>query len=146
MALTDAKLRAAKPSNKPYKLYDMNGLFIFISPNGSKLWRLKYQFRGKEKLCSLGAYPDIGLKEAREERDKLKKLLSQGTDPSHHKRMVKYQQLAASENTLEAVARRWFDIKNIDADHKGERSVTAARTCTPFRNWDLTLSMKSTTR
>ncbi len=122
MALTDAKLRSAKPIDRPYKLYDMNGLFILIMPNGSKLWRLKYQFLGKEKSCSLGAYPDVGLKEAREERDKLKKLLSQGVDPVQHKRTTLHQKMAASEHTLEALARRWLEIKNIDPTHK-ERSL-----------------------
>jgi integrase len=118
MALTDMKLRAAKLIHKPYKLYDTNGLFILISPNGSKLWRMKYQFLGKERLCALGAYPDIGLKDAREERDNLKKLLSQGIDPMQHKRTTKHQKMEASENTFEVLARRWLDIKNIDSTHK----------------------------
>lgn len=118
MALTDVRIRAAKPTDKPYKLFDSNGLFIFISPNGSKLWRMKYQFLGKERLCALGAYPDIGLKEAREERDKLKKLLSQGIDPMQYKRTTKHQKMEASENTFEVLARRWLDIKNIDPTHK----------------------------
>lgn len=58
MPLTDAKVRSAKPIDRPYKLYDMNGLFILVNPNGGKHWRMKYHYLGKEKLCTLGVYPD----------------------------------------------------------------------------------------
>jgi integrase len=122
MALTDAKVRSAKPANKVYKLYDSNGLFISVNPSGSKLWRMKYQFLGKERLCALGSYPDLGLKEVRGTCVNLKKMLSQGIDPMQHKRTTKFQKMEASEHTLEVLARRWLDIKNIDPSHK-ERSL-----------------------
>ena len=68
MPLTHAALKAAKPQAKPYKLYDEKGLFLSVEPKGGRLWRLKYRFNGKEKKLALGAYPDTGLKEARDKR------------------------------------------------------------------------------
>ena len=69
MALTDATIRTAKPQEKPVKLSDSRGLYLLINPNGAKGWRLKYRFGGKEKLVSLGIYPDVSLAEARGRRD-----------------------------------------------------------------------------
>lgn len=69
MALTDVKVRTAKPQEKAYKLSDEKGLFLYLTPNGSKYWRLKYRYLGKEKLLALGVYPDVSLALARERRD-----------------------------------------------------------------------------
>jgi hypothetical protein len=69
MPLTDPAVRNAKPADKPVRLFDANGLYLEISPNGGKWWRLKYRYAGKEKRLSLGAYPEVGLKEARSKRD-----------------------------------------------------------------------------
>lgn len=66
MPLSDIAIRAAKPGPKPIKLSDERGLFLLVQPSGGKLWRLKYRIAGKEKKLSLGRYPDVGLKEARE--------------------------------------------------------------------------------
>ena len=65
MPLTDTAIRTAKPRDKPYKMADEKGMFLYITPAGGKLWRLKYRVDGKEKLLSLGVYPDVGLKDAR---------------------------------------------------------------------------------
>jgi hypothetical protein len=78
MPLTDTAARTAKPKEKPYKLSDEKGLFLLVQPAGGKLWRLKYRFGGKEKLLSFGAYPDTGLKDARERREEARKLLVNG--------------------------------------------------------------------
>lgn len=75
MSLTDIKIRAAKPKNKPYKLADSGGLFLLIAPVGSKYWRLKYRFHGKEKLLAIGVYPDVSLAEAEKEEIWLKNKL-----------------------------------------------------------------------
>ena len=80
--LSDTRVRAAKPRDRAYKLYDERGLFLFVTPTGGRLWRLKYRLRDREKLISLGAYPDVGLKRAREKRDEARKLLADGVDPS----------------------------------------------------------------
>lgn len=71
--LTDTAIRNAKPTNKQWKLYDKKGLFVLVHPNGSKYWRMKYRFSGKEKMLSLGVYPDVSLKAARESRDDARK-------------------------------------------------------------------------
>ena len=82
MELTDVRIRAAKPQEKPYKLRDGKGLVLLIKPNGSRLWRLRYEIDGVEKGLSLGAYPEVSLKLARERRDNARRLIADGTDPS----------------------------------------------------------------
>ena len=76
MSLTDTTIRNTKPGTKQRKLYDERGLYVLINPKGGKWWRFKYKFDGKEKLLSLGTYPDVGLKEAREKRDEARKLVA----------------------------------------------------------------------
>ena len=88
MALTDTVIRTAKPRDKPYKMADEKGMFLYITPRGGKLWRLKYRFNGKEKLLSLGAYPDVSLKDARASRDEARKLHANKIDPS---KIAKYK-------------------------------------------------------
>ena len=83
MKLTNATVKNAKPNpNKTRKLFDGRGLFLEISPKGHKGRRLKYRFEGREKLISLGVYPDVSLKYARERREQARELLAKGTDPS----------------------------------------------------------------
>jgi hypothetical protein len=86
MSLTDTAIRGVKPTDKAQKLFDGNGLFLFVAPSGTKSWRVKYRFQGREKLLTLGTYPQISLKEAREACADAKKQLSGGTDPSAEKR------------------------------------------------------------
>jgi integrase len=105
--LSDTKVRAAKPSEKPYKLYDERGLFLFVTPTGGRLWRLKYQMRGREKLISLGAYPDVGLKRAREKRDEARKLIADCIDPS----AVRQERRTTLLETFEAVAQEWLELQ-----------------------------------
>ena len=81
VSLSDAKVRNAKPRTKPYKIADGEGLFLLIMPSGSKYWRLKYFFAGKEKLLALGVYPDVSLADARERRMRARKVLAAGNDP-----------------------------------------------------------------
>ena len=77
MPLTDTKLRSLKPSGKPTKHSDAGGLFVLVTPQGSKLWRLAYRFGGKQKTLSFGSYPIVTLAEARDKRDKAKRLLAE---------------------------------------------------------------------
>jgi integrase len=102
MALTDTEIRGAKPAKKAYKVYDREGLFALIKPNGSKLWRFKYAFQGKEKLMALGEYPLLKLAEARERAFAARKLLADGIDPMAIKRAEK----AAARAEVEAEQRR----------------------------------------
>jgi hypothetical protein len=80
MPLTDTAIRNAKPSGKPDKMFDERGLYLLIQPSGGKLWRLKYYYLRKEKKLSLGRYPDVSLKLARERRDEARALLAALSD------------------------------------------------------------------
>ncbi|MGQ0622507.1 MAG: tyrosine-type recombinase/integrase [Panacagrimonas sp.] len=108
MPLTDTLIRTAKPKDKPYKLPREDGLFVLVNPNGSKWWRLSYTFTGKEKLLSVGTYPEVSLKLARERRDEARRLLAQGIDPSEHRKAAKAAGDETSENTFKAVALEWL--------------------------------------
>lgn len=74
MPLTDVHIRSLKPADKPHKYSDGGGLFLFIPPSGSKLWRMAYRFEGKSRLLSFGAYPAVSLKDARERRDEARRM------------------------------------------------------------------------
>lgn len=106
MALTDAKVRAAKPLDKSYKLTDGDGMHLMVHTNGSKYWRLQYRFGGKQKMLALGIYPEISLAEAREKRNAARKLIANGFDPSEKRKEVKEEQ-QKEFNTFEKVARDW---------------------------------------
>ncbi|EPY9203479.1 tyrosine-type recombinase/integrase, partial [Morganella morganii] len=111
MALTDAKLRTLKPKEKVYRLGDSAGLYIEVAVNGSRYWRMKYRFLGKEKRLAFGVYPEVTLAEAREKRDAARKLLASGSDPAEAKKIAKAAQQANAENTFEAIAREWHTSK-----------------------------------
>ncbi|NDU91328.1 MAG: integrase arm-type DNA-binding domain-containing protein [Ferrovum sp.] len=106
--LSDAKIRNAKPQEKPYKLTDEKGLYVLAHPNGSKYWRLKYRFLGNEKTLALGVYPDVGLKDARERRDEARRLIANGIDPGEHKKATKAMKANLATNSFEAIAREWL--------------------------------------
>jgi len=110
----------AKPQDKAYKLFDGGGLFLLVTKKGSKLWRLKYRYMGKEKLLSIGSYPILSLAEAREERWKAKNLLAQNPsiDPIEHKREYEREIVKMAQNTFRVVALEWFD-NQIDRWSKG---------------------------
>ncbi|WP_233980928.1 Arm DNA-binding domain-containing protein, partial [Pectobacterium versatile] len=88
MALTDIKVRSAKPEEKEYSLTDGDGMFLLVHPNGSKYWRLRFRFGGKQHLLALGVYPEISLSEARQKRDEARKQVAAGIDPREHKKAV----------------------------------------------------------
>lgn len=103
--LTDTQIRLAKPRDRAYKIFDADGLYLQVSPQGGKWWRFKYRWDGKEKLLSLGTYPEITLAVARDRRDAARKQLAHGTDPSEARKSAK--QAAAAADNFEAVAREW---------------------------------------
>lgn len=111
MPLTDAKVRALKPRDKPYRLGDAGGLYVEVATNGSRYWRMKYRVAGKEKRLAFGVYPDVSLADAREKRDAAKKILAAGGDPSETKKAEKLAQKLNAENTFEAIAREWHQTK-----------------------------------
>lgn len=107
--LTEVKCKNTKPSEKPIKLADGGGMYLHIMPTGGKKWRLKYRFLGKEKLLTLGSYPRMGLKEAREKRDIAKNLLDEGVDPSEKRKLDKMELAQDHDNSFENVAREWHE-------------------------------------
>ena len=106
--LTDTAIRKTKPSDKPVRMFDGGGLYLEISPTGGKWWRLKYRFDGKEKRLSLGVYPDVGLKDARERREENRKLLAAGIDVSENRKAMKSVRAERAANSFEVVTREWF--------------------------------------
>lgn len=108
MALNDTKIRAAKPKDKAWKLYDDKGLFLLITPKGSKRWNFKFRFAGKEKKLSLGIYPDLNLKEARRLRDDARNELARGIDPARRKQEEKAAAKLGAENSFEAIAEEFL--------------------------------------
>ena len=104
MPLTNTAIRNAKPRLKRYRLFDSQGLYIEVAPNGGKWWRLKYRILGKEKRLSLGIYPEVSLKEARVKRDQARSLLAEGADPIEARKT----QRIPDGTSFEAVAREWF--------------------------------------
>ena len=107
MPLTDTAVKAAKAAPKPYKLSDQDGLVLLVTPNGYKWWRLRYRFEGREKMLSLGVYPDVSLKEARARRDAARKIVTAGGDPSR----VRQEERDARATTFEGVAREWHTTR-----------------------------------
>jgi len=106
--LTETKVKALKPKDKPYKASDSAGLYLLVNPNGSKLWRLKYRIAGSEKVLAIGPFPDISIKIAREQRGEARRLIAQDIDPMAERKQVKHAELAAKENSFETIARRWL--------------------------------------
>lgn len=115
--LTDTVIRNAKPADRPYRLFDAGGLYLEISPTGSKWSRLKYRVRGRdrvtgaekrlEKRLSLGTFPDVSLKAARKRRDEARALLGEGIDPSANRKEKRREALGREINSFESIAREW---------------------------------------
>lgn len=106
-------MRNAKPGEKPYKLPDGGGLYLFVSPTGARSWRLKYRLGGKERLMTFGLYPEVTLAEARARRDEARMALRLGRDPAAERERSRREAAIAAENTFEAVARAWHESERI---------------------------------
>jgi len=123
MKLTNTTVSKAKPKAKPYKLADGGGMYLEVMPSGSKYWRMKYRYAGKEKRLAFGVYPDTTLIAAREKREQARKLLANGSDPGAVKQIQKRQAKVASANTFEAVAREWVENRSNDWT-EGHKALT----------------------
>lgn len=113
MKLNDQKIKKIQPKDKPFKLSDGNGLYLYVTPTGGKLWRLKYRVDGKEKTLSIGTYPTVTLSQAREQAQIARQQHANGIDPSQAKQAAKEAQRKAALNTFQAVAHQWHS-HNLD--------------------------------
>lgn len=120
MPLSDAKIRALKPSEKVQKVSDEKGLQLWVSPAGNKVWNLAYRFEGKQKKLTIGAYPEIGLADARRQRDDARGLLATGIDPAEHKKRASAAAGVTRANTFAAVSTELLDKKR----REGRAAVT----------------------
>ena len=111
MPLTDTAVRNAKPAEKPYSVADGAGLSLLVQPSGGKWWRFRYRFFDRPRVMSFGTYPDIGLREARSQRDAARKLLTEGIDPGEKRKEEKAERELQLVNTFEAVTREWAGKK-----------------------------------
>jgi integrase len=107
MKLTDTAIRNARAGERPIKLFDGDGLYLLVNPSGTRGWRFKYYFQGREKLLSLGPYPEITLKVARDRRLEARRLVEMGTDPS----VQRQAERAAQSDTFELLAREWLEVQ-----------------------------------
>lgn len=124
MALTDTKIRTAKHGAKPIKLFDERGLFLLLQPPGGKLWRLKYRINGKEKKLSLGTYPDVSLKAARQRRDDARALIANGIDPAQSKLDEAAAARVDAANTFKVVGNEFIEKCALE----GRAAVTIKKT------------------
>ena len=134
MPLTDIAIRNAKPGDKPRKLSDGDWLFLVVNPNGSKHWRMGYRFDGKESVMSLGSYPSVSLREAREKRDKAKDLLREGKNPNKQKKLDEIAQAKSEANTFAKAAADLLDKKR----RENRADATIAKT-----EWLLSFALPS---
>lgn len=109
MPLTDTAIKALKPADKPFKKSDGGGLYVWMTPNGTRTWRMDYRFLGKGKTLTIGQYPGISLADARRRRDEAKLLIADGIDPSSQKKLEKLQAKVAHDNTFAALAEEHFE-------------------------------------
>ena len=123
--LTDRAVRNSKPQEKPYKLSDGGGLHVVVQPGGSKLWRLKYRFAGKEKLLSFGSYPSVSIASARQKREEAKKQMTAGLDPAVRKKLDKIAEEKAAQNTFGAVVAE--HLANMAANGLAETTLAKNR-------------------
>lgn len=126
MALSDTAIRNAKPREKPYKLADGGGLFLQVYPGGGKLWRQKYRVDGREKKLSLGAYPEIGLAEARRRRESAREQLAMGKDPSRERQKDKLRGQVLNACTFSLIASEYRQRRKQDG-HRPWAPATAKR-------------------
>ena len=108
MPLTDVAIRQAKPGTKRLRMFDGDGLYLELSPTGGKWWRFKYRYGGKERRLSLGIYPAVSLRDARERCAAARKLVANGIDPAEARQAEKASRAEAGASSFEAVAREWY--------------------------------------
>jgi integrase len=126
MALSATAVKQAKSTEKQYKLFDGRGLFLLVHPNRSKYWRFKYRYAGKEKLLSLGVYPDVSLANARERHQQARETVAKGIDPGEVLKVEKLTRHLAAADTFEALAREWFNVKMCTRSESHQKRTMSA--------------------
>lgn len=126
MPLSDSAIRAMKPEDKRYRKTDQRGLYLEVEPNGSKLWRWKYRYQGREKRIALGRYPDVSLSAARRLQEDARRLLEDGKDPSLERQRERLVASVSAENTFGGVAREYIQIKMV-GERRSETTLSKAR-------------------
>ncbi len=126
MPLSNTTILNAKPADKPYALTDERGLSVQIQPTGGKWWRFRYRFDGKAKMLSLGVYPDVSLKDARDRRDEARKLLADGVDPGENRKAQKATRTERAANSFEVICREWLEQRK-DTVEPAQTAKTLAR-------------------
>ena len=111
MKLTGTKVAEAKPAKRERKLSDGGGLYLLVKPNGTKAWRYKYRFNGRELTLALGVYPEVSLKQARQRHQAAREMLANGIDPNQDKRDRRLAALDAASNTFAGLAKEWVEVK-----------------------------------
>ena len=125
--LTELGIKKSKYSIKVKKLYDGKGLYLLLHNNGSKYWRVKYRFLGKEKVFSLGVWPNISLTDARKIRNEVKLVLNSGQDPNVVKNNIWLNKQVDQLNTFKAVADEWLLIKEKEWKQNNFQDVKLGR-------------------
>ncbi|WP_421665335.1 tyrosine-type recombinase/integrase [Pantoea agglomerans] len=123
MSLNDTKIRSLKPSAKPFKFSDSHGLYLLVNPGGSRLWYLKYRVNGKESRLGLGAYPDVSLAYARQQRDGIRKLLTQNINPSQQR--IAEKAARSPEKTFKHVALSWHKSNRTWSENHASRLLAS---------------------
>lgn len=121
--LSDLDCKGAEPDASIRKLTDGRGLYLAVMPNGSKLWRVKYRHGGKERVYSIGAYPEIGIAAARVERDRARAILREGKDPTIDRRVARKAAEATQGITFRIVAEEWLTKQRYSDGHKAQTRV-----------------------
>ena len=124
MPLTDTAIRNAKPGPKPRRLADGGGLTLSIRPNGTKAWRFRFRFRGKEQQLSAGIYPDVSLQQARQLRDEYRRLIATGVNPSDKRKAGRAVTVDSTSVSFETVACEWFAKERPNWSEKYARNVS----------------------
>ncbi len=124
MPLSDIKIRSLKPRDKAYKVSDFEGLFVLVKPNGSKLWQFKYRLLGKERLLSIGAYPDVSLAQARKIKEDARALVTAGDDPSEAKQVEQRTKREVAGQTFEKVGAAFLEKQRREGKSKATLDKT----------------------
>jgi integrase len=125
LPLTDLAIRNAKPRERPFKVADSGGLFLYVTPSGGKLWRLKYRYGGKEKLLSFGPYPRCSLADARAASEQAKKQLLHGTDPAEIRRSERLRAAISAAETFGLIADEF--LAKLEREKRAAHTLRKAR-------------------